>query len=279
MSPDIEVIGVGVVHLLRNEARGDFGDLFKVADFIFAQLVSDTYPCHFVRTNLLKEQWGQKVIVWPNLFFRGYNPELAYLRRADRLPLRGPLGDYHNLTFVDCWKQGLGLDDALQRHHDEAFNQQRFHSVLNDSLAELKKREQACDVTVASDIEHKFGQGRLFFTFNHPTRELLALVAGRLLARANIARFQHDPDSLSEPLGQIAPPVNPWVAGLIGLKGAPIWKGLHVSGDIASDVATGRPREYSGPEIVDLFFRIYSANREVVADFPIHQHQPAPLAQ
>jgi len=259
----INVTTIAIVHLLKNEENEIYERDFRIADFIFAQRVADNYPCTFIRTDYLKNKWGDKVIVWPNTFYRGYNPELFYLRTVNRQPLHGPLGDYHNQTFLDGWKNGLSVTDTLNLHNSIEYNSEKYGNVPENSFNELIGREKDCDIVISNYIKKRLKRRRLFFTFNHPTMELLSYLGKSLINQAVIHPDRMHSLNDSEPLGQVQPPLNPWVANKDGLAhdAVNVWKGLTVNGINGDVVRIGKSQEYSNEEIVDTFFKIYSANK------------------
>lgn len=265
-NPAIEVTCVGVVHLLRNEDEAKYADILQRADFIFAQNVQDEFPCTFVRKSELLSRYGQKVVFWYNLYFSGYNPELFYMRLDDRTPLRGPLGDYQNRTFFEGWKRGLSVEQTLGLHGDMEFNQERYSSIPEASLAELRRREQAADVRLFPTLEELVWAERLFFTFNHPCLRLLQMAALELLRRAGIDARPEVQSPGPEPLETIRPPLNPWIAQACGM-GEPWpnrWFGLAVERVQEGNVVVGNRKEYSAAEVVGIFFKIYEANRDML---------------
>jgi len=249
--------------------KAKFDREFDKADYIFAQRVADAYPCTFVRTQYLRENYGHKATIWPNVFYRGYNPELTYVRMAGRHPLRGPLGDYHNQTFLDGWEKGLSIRETLNLHQDIDYNYERYGNIPETSLIELQNREAGCDVKISKFVKEKFRRQRLFFTFNHPRMVLLAYVAEKILEHVGITGNQIDYTRLAEPLGQFIPPVNSWVANQYALlfEDERFWRGARVKQINGSNVTTGKKYLYQDKEIIEVFFKIYSANNAMMRDF------------
>lgn len=265
-NPEITVTCVGVVHLLRDEDAPQYAEALQQADFILAQYVADTYPCSFVRNSELVRQYGHKVIFWITLYFRGYNPELFYLRLDGRTPLRGPLGDYQSRTFFAAWKQGLSVQEALALQADPGFNQERYAAVPDESLAQLRRREENAHIAITPALERLVWSQRLFFTFNHPSLTLLQMAASALLEKAGIPATAPAQGLGSEPLGNIQPPINPWIVRTRGMADpeSDRWKGFAVKDIRKGEVTIGRQRTYAPEEVVGLFFRIYAANQEIL---------------
>ena len=265
----INIKSVGIVHLLKNEEKKTYESQFEYADFIFAQRVADNYPCSFIRTNELKRKWGDKVIVWPNIYFRGYNPELIYVRTDDGKPLGGPMGDYHSRTFIESWANGLNRIQTLDLHRDIQYNGEKYDGILEHSLLELKEREVDCDIRISNYIEKELSLRRLFFTFNHPTYELLWCAAKQLLDLSDIRYDRIDNRNYPEPLGQLYPPVNRWAFQKYGFKfnESSIWNGLNVRKIKRNIITTGGKQAFTDEEIIDIFFKIYADNQDSVSRF------------
>jgi hypothetical protein len=265
----IEITTVGIVHLLKNEEKAIYDQAFRTSDFIFAQRVANNYPCTFVRTEALKDEYGNKVIVWPNIYYRGYNPELIYLRISNLNPFRGPMGDYHIRSFLDGWKNGLSIEDTISLHNNIDYNRENYGNIPEASLTELREREEDCDIKISKYIEERIWKHRLFFTFNHPTIELLLQAGNALINYAGIHSERVNYTDNWEPLGQFQLPLNPWVENEYGLDfdEVNVWKGIKVIGIDRYHVTTGKTHQFHDKEIVDIFFQIYSANKDMLHDF------------
>ncbi|MBU1417905.1 MAG: hypothetical protein KKI15_05430 [Proteobacteria bacterium] len=263
LNADIEVTAIAIVHLLKSEQADEYLPFFKEADFIIAQLVADNYPCDFVRTPVLKEAYGDKLISIVNLYYSGYNPELIYIRNGPAGTLKSPLGEYHNKTFLDTWKEGRGVEEALERHFDIAYNEKHYSSLISDSLEELKRREKLVDIAVTDLIEGSFGQERLFFTFNHPCMSLLVHMAQRILTKVELNIDA--PESvlqLKEPLDKIVVPVNPFATKILAVQfeDSRTFKGVECIVEQDGSVIVSRDRNYIPSEIVEKYFEIYNKN-------------------
>lgn len=258
--PDIDIAGIGIVHLLKNDEAETYERLFTAADLIFAQRVTDNYPVTFVRTGELKARYSEKVVSWPNLFFEGCNPELFYLRDAKKTMLGGPLRDYHNKTFFDAWRKGLGVEEAIRLNHDADYNQSQYAGVVEKSLNELRNRESDCDVKMADWVADNFVGRRLFFTFNHPTAVALQELGNRLLkARGVLAGEPIAAVSpAGEPLGQMQSPVNEWIRKTYGLRFDcdAAYHGYDFSLEAGKVVYKTR-KTFSEDEVVHQYYTIY----------------------
>ena len=227
----------------------------------------DNYPLEFVRNANLREAFGEKVVVWPNLYYRGYSPELVYLRNGGR-PLQGPLGDYHLSPIHEGWKQGRSLAESIATFRDVDYNAERFSTVPEDSLRDLEQREADCDVTISDYVARERWRQRLFFTFNHPTKAALVELAKRVLDHTGWSEHS-SPEAVAElaarpaePLGRWRVPMNPWIAQTAGsgLKDIKRFRANEV------DMSGGLPKALAEPvlrlsleEIAATYYRIYDA--------------------
>ena len=125
-----------IVHLAKDSERETHNDLFKSADIIISQQIQDSYPCQAVRSSILKANHPDKIIFIPNLFYKGYTPDLRYLRLQGQGTLDGPLGDYHSSILLKCWKEGRTIEDTVQTYRSSKTWKERYHSPANDSPVE-----------------------------------------------------------------------------------------------------------------------------------------------
>lgn len=261
--PYVNITGIAIVHLLHDAQQPEYAPIFESADLILAQRVTDNYHCSFVRNAELRNKYGDRVRVWPNLYYAGYNPELFYIRGEARKPLRGPMGDYHSKTIFDAWRRGLNIDEAMQLHHNDDYNSQAYGDIPNKSLEELRKREEETDVRIVEWIVERMWRQRLFFTFNHPAQVLIRELGRRLVQAAGVNMLDLPDASINqhEPLGQYRCSINPWVAKYFNCKfnEPEIIKGNEVLSVDGGKVVTGKLCSYQSRQIVEEFFRVYDA--------------------
>jgi hypothetical protein len=259
LAADVEITGVGVVHLVSIQDENELKKSFDAADIIFAQLVQDNYPIPFVRTGTLKATYPGKVIVWPNLFFRGQCPDLYYANGERKQRLGGPLLDYHLRTVLEGWRQGRSAAVVLAAL--KAGEMASPPDVGHQSLQQLRLREAATDVRASDIIEEAWTTRRLFFTFNHPRTILLEAIARRLLRNAGIASGGRVPPRFGEPLGLVVPPMVHAMRQALGLDFGPEDEPIR---GVRWPVQPGeRPIQYSLQDLVDSFYRAYDAQADI----------------
>lgn len=261
MSDEIEVTKIAIVHLLNSDQEEEYKPFFEEADHIIAQLVTPNYPCEFVRTESLKEKYGDKVTTIVNLFFRGYSPDWRYVRIPGKGTLKGPMGDYHNQTILESWLKGLKVEDTIELLKNVEYNTQQYGSVVKESLKELGIREINVDVKICDYIRSEMFNQRLFFTFNHPTKALLTECSMRLLKAIKL-KVTSTNRMQKEPLNQLIPVLNCGVGFdfPLGCK----HKGLTFE-LIGEQIKLGKSKEYDDFELVSSFYQVYSKNTEVIS--------------
>jgi len=262
---NVQVITIAIVHLLKNEQAKEYEKHFEDADFVITQKIADSYPCEFIHTTKLRKVYGHKIIEIPNLFYRGYNPELRYYRIPEKGTLTGPLGDYHNELIFNCWAQGGTVTSALKALNDEDIWADKYSFVAEQSLLELSNREKELDIEVSDILQEKVDKKRLFYTFNHPCLEMLLEVVKRisvLLSRK--LKLTFNTSNLAEPLNQFYVPISPHAARIIGfnldndtvVNCRGLKKNVHGQYSVRGF--------YSIPELIEEFFKNYDDNRKLI---------------
>jgi hypothetical protein len=265
LKPEIEIVATPIVHLLKEHERDDCLRSLEQADFIISQNIADSYPCSFIRTSLLKQQFGDKVNTILNLYFSGYTPDLLYIRHPTVGTLRGPLGEYHSKTILDGWLLGIDPKQVVNWLSDPFYNQQEYAEQQSISLAELKDRELSVDIKITDFIQHNLLKQRLFFTFNHPCALVLTEYAQRILEykigeRGDLTKCLKLPEQLDQIIPKLAMPV----AELNGNSDK--HKGQAVTNVVGPDVSISEAKYYTDIELVECFYHIYAKNDQFIRE-------------
>lgn len=198
MSDEIEVTKVAIVHLLSSDQEAEYKPFFEEADYIIAQLVASNYPCEFVRTDLLEQSYGHKLVKIVNLFCYADTPYLRNLPKS----LRGaepPFGDYHFPSVYECWENGKDINTAVLELNKQSNNVTK----QAESYEELAAREKLADVAIVDYIKN--AKHRLFHTFNHPRNDLLLEYTKRIFKHLNLEEQPIDKKQEGAFLGQFVP--------------------------------------------------------------------------
>ncbi len=102
---NVDVHRVPAVYTIEANQEEIISPVLDRADFIFSQRLSSSYPVHFLRNDHLRKKYGEKVIIWPNIYFDGYFPGLKYIY-GKHGKVVGPLRDYHFDWIYEGWKRG-----------------------------------------------------------------------------------------------------------------------------------------------------------------------------
>ena len=208
-----------IIHLARPEEAAAHHALLDSADHVLTQLVADNYPVEHLRTELLRARFGERLTVWPNVFFRGQNPDLVYVTHASGR-LVSPMGHYHSRAVYTAWREGVPLDalreeDYASRSREPA----EFLSAVERSFEDLRTRERETDVGIADEIARRWRSEPLFHTFNHPSATLLAELSRRVAARLGLSLAgEASLESAPDRLGTVRPPMESALARTLGLE-------------------------------------------------------------
>jgi len=261
---DVEVVDIVITHLAKEADAIRIEKAAAKSDFIFAQLVQPNYPVQFLRSSVLQERYGDRVLLWPNIFFRGQTPDLCYVTAARGARVLGPLSEYHSRPIMDAWREGLTAEQTQIRLTGGQIDTTGLQAVVAESLDELRQRERQCAVGITDLIAERWRSRRYFFTFNHPVNDLLLAVAQRLLARVGKqTTLSLNGSHVNEPLCQFVPPAWPAIVEALQLE----FPTSTSSRGVPVDLSDGRVRSGSGTayytprELIETFFLCYESQR------------------
>ena len=219
MCPGVSMLPEIIVHLSSLESATSDLEILDQAEYILAQSVQDGYHAEHLTTSALKERYGKKVLVWPNLFFNGNCADIFYLTSETGERLQGPLGPYHNLYIFRCWKNRISeaqVPDALEEMYRN--DAETLLTSVEASMKVLKDRDDESDVAIVDHIKSEWRKKRLFFTFNHPTADLLIELSRQLADAASLTRTMDIDSSFDgEPLNPIVPATSKLLATILDL--------------------------------------------------------------
>ena len=248
-----------IVHLANDENAEDYWNSLESADAVISQFISDTYPCAAIRTIQLKQRYGNRLLLIPNLFYKGYTPDLRYIRLKGKPTLAGPLGDYHSSIIIHSWKEGLSQEQAQANYQSETIWEELYLDAASQSLQELRSREQILDIKISDYIEKEQSNQQLFFTFNHPSKHLLEQLAYRIGKHLNLEpRSDYSTASINEPLGRLQAPLHPFTKRQLALQfeGPQLFAGLNTEKTELDPFRT-----FKLQDIIHHFYQTYNERR------------------
>jgi len=224
------------------------------ADLILTQPIADTYKASHLSTTHLRALYGEKVVAWPNVFYSGQCPDLLSATDSSGALIKGPLETYQLSGVMSAWRKGLSAEKAIHYlknnlPHDEKL----LLTSMSTSLQALKQREAQTDIIISDFLVSEFTTQRIFFTFNHPTANVLIELAERILNYSEIniekrliAQFWE------EPLGRLTYPVTAPVADFLDLNfnTTDACRGVEIN-IVEGNVTTGKSRLYSFSELIE----------------------------
>ena len=248
---DIKTQDPIILHLSKPEERDAHLAQIEKADVVFAQLTSDAFQPQHLSSKELKERFGDKVVIWPNIFYVGQQPYLRYFTHPQLGRLMGPLEALHDIRLYKSWKDTGYVNGDVLGDYDAGF----LTGVRATSLAELVGKEAKCDVIISDFITQHEDDAKLFLTFNHPSNLVLSQMADRLLDHIGQSDVSCQDDTPHELLGRY---LVPSVWGGSEAK----YQGEKFMIDEYQNVqrVPGPAHSYSRSELCAAFQKIYDAN-------------------
>ena len=197
------------VYMMSNK---DWPEILKVLediDLLIFQQVGDSFG-HLLSSEHLAANVkpGAIKVSYPSIYFNGYFVEVDYLRGLPGTV--NQFSEYHDLNvalnYLNSDTSQQAIDKSLAQIQDPDFYTQR--DILNRvqlSIDELKNREADLDTHVATFVEEHWQTGQLFFSVNHPARQIMLEICYQILKLLNISN-EHIPGSF-EHLGETKLPI------------------------------------------------------------------------
>ncbi len=248
-----ELIRTKPVFLMTQQDREQFVGSAVALDIFICQFTGENYAP--ATTENLRKRVKGRVLEFPSLWFSGHLPDLFY---PTGNTVNGAPSSYHSAIIASAFDRGLSQAQTESIYeHPGAISYHFLSENYWHGLAELRRREQRCDVTV-SDIIIKSGPGiRMFHTMNHPNRAIILHVANQLL---RLLAVQPIDDDGEDHMNAIAWPITAAAANLFG-------------------VVKERPFSFGSKAIslsamIEAYFRWYRNNPTILQENRDHLHPP-----
>lgn len=258
---DVNVLGRIVVYQSTVDDEEKDIELLKKADVIVSQLITDTFAIEYIQTGNLKNLFPGKVLVIPNLFFQGQNPDLVYAYGSGRKNLIGPTDVYHSRSLILSWKAGHDLASITSENYiSRNFSSDEMRERVEKSFQDLESRETQVDIRMSDYLRAVWRDVKVFHTFNHPTIDPLRSLVERISHRLDTEFVTNDQvnSQAVDRLGVIQPVMESHTSKAVGMK-------FDRSSDIIgvplnSDLSVDRTRQnvsYSFKDYARLCFQCY----------------------
>lgn len=219
---EFEYVPIKPVYLMTIEDAVDFKDLAATLDLIIAQPVTRTFRNteifwygNFVRNT--------KTVLFLNQYFRGYNPELVYLKE-DGAPVPEDCAPFHDKNIMSLYADNKFSKPAFVDACENLLNvfDPSYEDAISASVRELQRREvNAREESLANGfavidyietsqfIEASCKTSKLFHTFNHPSVLVVEKIASDIIRALGLeweagGRFKDRLDFLRFPMYECA---------------------------------------------------------------------------
>ena len=253
-----------IIHKSNLSLVEQYAEELSKSDLIISQLIkNENYPSVLI-SDYIKKYYPQKCIFIPNSYYRGYNPDLIYLKYEGLRLTNTPLQDYHSAIIYDGWKKSLSEDETIFLLKDPTTWEKLYKTVACESFQELKSREASCDVKISEFLEKNISNSILFHTFNHPSNKLIAEIAAQLIKiiETKTGIFAKNKSKAlvrfsvgREALGKIRTPVHPYVRNQLKLS----FGNEQKSGLIYRISKKGKNKNLSAKVLVNKFYAYYKS--------------------
>lgn len=120
---------------------------------------------------------------WSDMYYKAYEPQMAYPVTFSRRPP----ADYLNLLHVLAYVHGRNWQDLVPFYSDATtLPSAMLEEMHRAAQAELARREAGCSLQIAPFIAENWRRERLFLTFNHPGRKVVRHAANTVLSGIGI---------------------------------------------------------------------------------------------
>jgi hypothetical protein len=126
---------------------------------------------------------GIPVLTWSDMYYKAYEPHVAYPKTFPRCPP----SDYLNLLHVLAFVHKRPWQDLIPLYRDpDTMPEAPLVAMHRASCDDLTEREAGCTMAIAPFIARNWRRQRLFLTFNHPARPVMRHAANQVLAHLEI---------------------------------------------------------------------------------------------
>ena len=171
------------VHKMDRSNISNFHRIIKTVDVFIYQNVSNTYDETLSTEYLLKLlKPSCESISFPSAFFKGYNPEIVYIKNKQGQKIPSPTGGYDFLLLHEYLTQNKKVSTFHMNYGKLNYLSTSFlDEYLGITINELNQREEKLNIRVVRFIEDNWSSSQLFHTVNHPANKLLFYLANEIL--------------------------------------------------------------------------------------------------
>jgi len=180
-----EIISYKAIHTMDKNDKIKFLEDIKNVDILIHQPISNVYR-PVSTENIMSIIGKESSVIFPVIYFSPYFMDMTYLKNESGLTDRQFIGDYHSRIVLSAYYHELDRSKIVKAFNSKNFfSKKQIQDNLEESIRVLKEREKECDIKISDIIESNYQKSNLFFTFNHPTGNMLYPVVERILSHIN----------------------------------------------------------------------------------------------
>lgn len=175
----------------------------KQSDFIITQLVNENYrDKSYLSTKYILDQCNPtcNIILIDNCYFDFYYFDTTIKPLNNDTLLWHPCL-YHYTSLIECYKNNISANDYIEQYINNYYykNKDQLEDLANTSILELRSRYDRmlqykyeyssyniqC-ISVADYIQQNYKDKLLFYSVNHPTKDVLQYICENIIYIWNI---------------------------------------------------------------------------------------------
>lgn len=186
------VIETKKVNEIKEDEIPDLELMISDVDLFIHQPVSDNYNnTPKLGTNYLKSKLNPKcrIVSFPIAYFRGYYPEMIYLKSINNQPIKQNIYNYHDFNILSGFYQGQSVDDVVSSIYDNYFYGNSYiKNNLDLTITEMSKREASLDIKLSQFIIDNYKKINLFNTINQPHFPIIGYLVNNILEELGFSK-------------------------------------------------------------------------------------------
>jgi hypothetical protein len=175
----------------------------KQSDIIIMQSIHDNYRDKtYLSTKYILNQCKPtcNIIIFDNCYFDFYYFDTTIKPLNDSILWEPCL--YHYTSLVECYKNNISADEYIEQYINNYYykNKDQLEDLANASIIELRSRYDKmlqykyeypnynihC-ISIADYIQQNYKDKLLFYSVNHPTKDVLQYICENIIQHLNIS--------------------------------------------------------------------------------------------